>query len=115
MPQFYKNLKSTDKAMIEARTEYNRVKNLPIGLIGENNMFAYGWDGEKYYVSEGVFQYLVTKIHLGFDEAKQLFNALCFMNCSEPCSKKLASAIKKSRKQKLHGDSLFWFFCDNIK
>ena len=114
MPQFATHLPATDKAMKGARAEYNRVKNLPIGLIGENNQFAYGWDGDKYYVTEGVFQYLVTKMHLVIDEAKQLFNALSFNNCSEPCSKQITSALKEGRKQNLSGDSLFWFLTDKI-
>ncbi|PIB27194.1 hypothetical protein BFP78_15795 [Gaetbulibacter sp. 5U11] len=114
MPQFYNNLPSTDKAMKEARAEYNRIKNLPIGLIGENNQFAYGWDGDKYYVVEGAFQYLVTKTYLVIDEAKQLFNALSFNNSSEPCQKQITYAIKEARKQKLSGDNLFWFLTDKI-
>lgn len=110
MPQFSKHLPSTDKAMKEARAEYNRVRSLTIGLIGESNQFAYGWDGDKYYVTEGALNHLVTKVHLTIDEAKELFNALSFNDCSEPCPKQIGSALKESRNQKLSGDDLFWFF-----
>lgn len=114
MPQFSNHLPASARAIKEARTEYRRVKSLPIGLIGESASFAYGWDGKKYYVTEGVFQFFVTRIHLTMDEAKQLFNALSFNNCYDPCSKKVNYAIKEARKNRLSGDFLFWFFTDKF-
>ena len=111
MPQFYNHLPATDKAMKEARAEYNRVKNLPIGVIGENNKFAYGWDGEKYYVTEySILDYFVTKTALLFDEAKALFDALTFVGNPAPKPTEITKLVKSARKQKLSGDDLFWHF-----
>ncbi len=89
--------------------------SLPVGLIGENNKFAYGYDGEKYYVTEGAFQYVVTRMHLAFEEAKQLFEALTFENASEPCAKVVNALVKSARKQKLNGNDLFWHFVKGLR
>jgi len=115
MPQFSEHLPVTEKAMKDARYEYRRAKTLPIGLIGENNKFAYGYDGNKYYVTEGVLYHLITKICLTLSEAKQLYNALSF-NCEfEACSSTVSKAIKASRKKQLSEDGLFWFLVEEIK
>ena len=89
--------------------------SLPIGTIGENSNFSYGYDGKKYYVTEGAFQYLVTRIHLTFDEAKQLFEALTFINSESTCIKKVSNVIKTARKAKWQGNDLFWWFVKTLK
>jgi hypothetical protein len=89
--------------------------SLPIGTIAENLNFSYGYDGKKYYVTEGAFQYLVTRIHLTFDEAKQLFEALTFNNVEDICTKKVSNVIKSARKSKFEGDNLFWHFVKSLK
>ena len=113
MPKFYTHTPKSQGNMKDVRVG-NRKASLPIGLIGESSSFAYGYDGDKYYVTEGVFQYLVTGVNLAFDEAKQLFNALDFNNSIEPSVKSVSSAIKDSRKEKLSGDDLFWFLTDKF-
>jgi len=87
----------------------------PIGVISKNGEFEYGYDGDKYYVTESVFKFFVTKIHLSFDEAKQLCNALSFIEALAPCTKKVALSIKNARKQKLSGDTLFWHFTETVQ
>ena len=94
--------------------ENSRPLSLPIGLIATSKEFAYGYDGGKYYVSEGVFEYLVTRISLSLDEAKQLFNALTFIEASEPSPSSINIAIKLSRRQKLSGDDLFWMLTEKL-
>ena len=90
--------------------------SLPVGLIGENNNFAYGYDGEKYYVTENsILDYLVTKTYLTFDEAKQLFDALTFNNEHAPAPTKVTRLIKSARKQKLNNDNLFWHFVEGLR
>jgi len=115
MPQFNYH---TPKASSTMRSQINKMKmtkfTLPAGLISENNLFSYGYDGDKYYVSEGVMQYLVTGMHLVLDEAKELFNALTFNDCSEPCTKVISNSIREARKLKIHGDDLFWFLTDKL-
>ena len=88
--------------------------SLPVGLIGENNDFAYGYDGDKYYVTEGSFQYIVTRMHLSFDEAKHLFEALTFQNASEPCTKVINALVKYARINKINGKDLFWHFVKGL-
>ena len=91
------------------------LSGLPIGIIAENNLYAYGFDGQKYYVVEGVLQYYITKIHLTFDEAKQIFDALTFVGNVEICTKKIGSLVKLARKNKLFGQNLFWFFVKKVR
>jgi len=90
-------------------------QSLPIGVIGENNLFAYGFDGKKYWVSEGILGYYVAKIHLSFEESKQLFDALTFEAPSEICTKNISNLVRISRKKKLFGKNLFFFFVKNIR
>jgi hypothetical protein len=117
MPQFAIHTPMTSQ---DLRASINKSKlsktTLPIGLIGESKglNFVYGYDGDKYYVAESVFEYLVTRVHLTFDEAKELFNALVFIDKTEPLTKSVSLAIKEARKQKLSGGDLFWFLTDNI-
>ena len=113
MPQFYTHIAKSQGDMKEIR-ENSRPVSLPIGLIGENKDFAYGFDGDKYYVTEGVFGYIVTGIHLAYDEAKQLFNALTFIEASEPSVSVINTAIKLARKKSLSGDDLFWMLTEKI-
>jgi len=88
--------------------------SLPVGVIGENASFAYGYDGDKYYVTEGVFEHFVTRVSLSFDEAKQLFEALTFSNAVEPCAKMISKLISSARKNNLKGMDLFWHFENGI-
>ena len=111
MPLFNTNLPTTQGDLTKARL--NKVL-LPIGTIGESNNFKYGFDGDYYYVTEGILDYLVTRIHLQFDEAKQLFDALNFLEASEPNPKLIASTIRNARKQKLKGIELFWYFVESL-
>ena len=108
MPQFNYHTPKTQsdmKAMRMSRT------TLPVGLIGKNNSFSYGYDGEIYYVTEySILDYFVTKTALFFDEAKALFEALTFVGNPAPKPTKITKIIKSARKQKLSGDDLFWYF-----
>lgn len=89
--------------------------SLPIGTIAEKHNFSYGYDGKKYYVTEGCLRHLVTRIHLTFDEAKQLFDALCFNFPNNPNSKEISALIRQSRKEKLEGYDLFGLLtCYNL-
>ncbi len=112
MPKFNLHTPKTQSDMKAMRMSQ---VSLPVGLIGENNNFAYGYDGEKYYVTEGAFQYVVTRVHLAFEEAKQLFEALTFENASEPCAKVVNTLVKSARKQKLNGNDLFWHFVKGLR
>lgn len=108
MPQF--NL-HTPKTQSDMKAQRMNRTTLPIGLIGENNNFAYGYDGEKYYVTEySILDYFVTKTALLFDEAKALFEALIFVGKSAPKPTEITKLVKSARKQKLSGDELFWHF-----
>jgi hypothetical protein len=112
MAQFNIHSPKTQGDMKSIR-EASRKQVLPIGLISENRNFAYGYDGDKYYVTESI-GYLVTRMQLAFEEAKQLFNALTFVEASEPKSDTINSLVKSSRKQDLSGDNLFWFYVDGL-
>jgi len=90
-------------------------KQLPAGLIAEGRNFNYGYGGEYYYVSEGVVGFLVTKVHLSFDEAKSLFSALEFIGSSEPSPAMVSSVVKESRRARVCGDRLLWFFVDRLE
>ncbi len=83
-------------------------------LISENHNFSYGFNGDYYYVAESAFGYLVTRMQLAFEEAKQLFNALTFAEASEPKAIDINNLIKSSRKEGLSGDNLFWFYVDAL-
>jgi len=109
MPSFYNNTITTQSDMKTARA--NRVK-LPIGTIGENLKFSYGFDGSTYYVTESVMEYLVTKAKMSFDEAKALFDALTWNDKDAPMQTKVSSLLKKARKE--NPTSLFWFFVESL-
>ena len=111
MPLFNTNLPTPLGNLAKARK--NKIK-LPVGTIGESNNFSYGFNGEYYYVTEGILEYYVTKIHLKFDEAKQLFDSLNFIDAVEPSPKTVAVAIRSARKSRLKGANLFWHFVDTI-
>ena len=116
MPQFSLHTPESQGDMAAIRRVY-RMENpsLPIGVIGESHNYKWGYNGEYYYVTEGVFEFLVTQIHLCLDEAKQLFESLNFCECSEPCQKAISMAVKGARKKKLSGDDLMWFFYDALE
>ena len=108
MPQFNFHTPKTQSDMKAIRMNKT---TLPVGLIGENNDFAYGYDGEKYYVTEcSLLDYFVTKTALFFDEAKALFEALTFVGGAAPKPTEITKLIKSARKQKLSGSDLFWHF-----
>lgn len=116
MPQFYPH---TPKSQCEMKAirEFFRVSKvlLPIGLIGENSNFAYGYDGEKYYVTEySILDYFVTKTALSFEEAKALFEALTFVGNPAPRPTRITELVKSARKQKISDNDLFWYFEEAI-
>ena len=113
MPQFNLHAPKTQGDMKAMRM--NNTK-LPVGLIGENSNFAYGYDGEKYYVTEySILDYFVTKTELVFEEAKALFDALTFVGKPAPKPTEITKLVKFARKQKLIGDDLFWHFEEGIQ
>lgn len=115
MPQFYPHTPTSQGDMAAIRKASRASKQvLPIGIIGEGINFSWGYNGEFYFVSEGVLEYLVTRIHLTLEEAGKLFEALNFTESSEPCQQTIFKAIKTSRKEKLIGDKLMWFFVDAL-
>ncbi len=113
MPQF----NDTPRHISDIRREIKMSKfnqSNPIGIISESLNFAYGFDGDKYYVTEGAFYHLVSKAVLFFDEAKNLYNALVWNNENAPEPKVITKLVKEYRKLKLSGDNGFWFFVDNL-
>lgn len=116
MPQFSHHAPATQSDLLAARRLANiNQKHFPVGVIGESSDFEWGFSGDHYYVAEGAFSFLVSKVHLAIDEAKQLFNALTFIDASEPSSKDISLAVKLARKQRLSGDDLMWFFADKLE
>ena len=115
MPMFYKHL-PTCPIRNRAAANIDRIINhrRPIGVISEGNHFAYGFDGDKYFVTQGVVCEFVTGIHLSFEEAKALFDALQWNAAGWSCYKAVTAAVRKARKKKLAGDSLFWFFQETL-
>jgi hypothetical protein len=113
MPQFNIHSPKTQSDMKAIRQQSMKAI-LPIGLISENHNFAYGYNGENYYVTESAFSYLVTRMQLAFEEAKQLFNALTFAEATEPKASDINNLIKSSRKEGLSGNNLFWFYVDGL-
>lgn len=108
MPQFYKH---TPKSQADMAAERKRRTSLPVGLIGVNSQFSYGYNGSTYYVTEySIFDYFVTKTELSFEEAKALFEALTFAGNPAPKPIEVTRLIREARRKKLSGDELFWFF-----
>lgn len=115
MPQFSYHTPTSQGDMAARRKANKSLKQkLPTGKIGENTNFSWGYNGEYYYVCEGVLEHLITNIHLTLEEAKRLFESLSFIDSSEPCPKSISQAIKGSRKDELKGDDLMWFFVDAL-
>jgi hypothetical protein len=115
MPQFSYHAPATQSDLAKSRFLAKlQQSDFPVGLIGSQNGFSWGYDGSSYYVSEGVFEFLVTNMKLSLDQAKQLFNALNFINAIEPSSKAISRAIKLARKKHLLGDDLMWFFIEEL-
>lgn len=108
MPQFNKHTPKSQGDM-KAIRENNRVQSLPTGIIAESLGYAYGYDGDTYYVTEGSFYHLVTRMSLSQDEARQLFNVLDFEQLIEPHPKTISRVIKSARRLKLSNDELFWY------
>jgi hypothetical protein len=117
MPQFNQLLTTPqgDMAARRAKAKLSKKSNHPIEVIGEGANFSWGYNGKYYYVTEGVFDHLVTCTHLSLEEAKRLYESLVFTESIEPCSKLISQTIKNSRKEKLNGDDLMWFFVDALE
>ena len=116
MPQFSIHTPKAQCDMKQIRMQYKMQKTtLPIGIIGQSTNFAYGYDGEKYYVTEySILDYLVTNMNLFFEEAKYLFEALTFVGNPAPQPKLITKIIKSARKQKLTNQDLFWHIVDSL-
>jgi hypothetical protein len=115
MPQFSYHAPATQSDLANSRFLAKlQQSDFPVGLIGSKDGFSWGYDGSSYYVAEGVFEFLVTKMKLSLDQAKQLFNALNFINAIEPSPKAISRAIKLARKKLLLGDDLMWFFIEEL-
>ena len=116
MPQFSKH---TPIASSTIRKKINMEKAIsdykPIGVIGKNSSYAYGYNGRSYYVTEGVFSYLLTTTYLTFDEAKNLFEACTFVGYAPDKPKAITSIVKAARKLKLKEAELMYFFIDQLE
>lgn len=119
MPAFFTHTpihSSTLRASINAQklTDYKK----PIGVIGNSLDKAYGFNGDSYYVEIGVFPALAFgTMKMDFEQAKAAYNAILFfdidpMKWDFDAAKK---ALKQSRKNKLSGDALMFFFGDSFK
>jgi hypothetical protein len=91
----------------------------PIGVIGENLNYSYGYEGDgRYYVTAGILGELVCgRMKLTFDQSKQLFDALNFsdMKPEHLNYNNCISALKIARKNKIEGKELFWLFLNAIR
>lgn len=113
MPQFSIHTPKTQSDMRHIRkVEKLRQQHLPIGVIGQQGEFSWGYNGTSYYVSEGVWDYLVTRVHMTLDEAKQLFNALVWIEAKDTLLKIISNLIRSIRKLNISGDELMWKFID---
>lgn len=115
MPQFALHAPKTQSDMANLRQKF-RLDNavLPVGVIGESKNFAYGYNGEYYYVTEGILCHLVTRKHLSFEESQKLFEALNWTEHSEPCPKTISTLIAGARKDGLIGDDLLFHFINSF-
>jgi hypothetical protein len=115
MPKFSYHVPVSQGDMAAIRKLASASKqSLPLGKIGESHNFSWGYEGNFYYVAEGVFEHLVTRIHLSLEEAKSLFEALVFIESVEPSQQLVSQAINASRKGMYVGDELMWFFVDEL-
>ena len=112
MPQFFSTLPTPQGVYTESRKRRLNTQN-PVGLIGQQGDYTYGFDGRKYWVAEGVLQTLVTLVHLTFDEAKMLFEALVWVS-SEVDYSRVNQAVRAGRKAKYNGQTLFWFYVEQL-
>jgi len=88
---------------------------LPVGVIGENSRFSYGYNGKSYYVTEGSLEHLITRMELSLEEAKQMYTALSFTEVEAPNSKTINGMVKRTRKDKLtNPDDLFNYFANQL-
>jgi hypothetical protein len=115
MPQFSIHTPKSqgDMAAIRKFAQLSK-RSLPIGVIGENNNFSWGFNGKYYYVTQGVLSHLLTQAHLSLAEAEKIFEALTFGNVEDVCSKALYITINQARKTGLSGDDLMWFYFDAL-
>lgn len=112
MPQFSHHIPITQSDMALHRMSQF---SLPVGVIGAEGNYSWGYNGDCYYVTEGVLDHLVTTIKLSLDEAKQLFTALGFVCLSEVPVKVISDGIRVARKQYFSHDNLMWFLVDHIE
>jgi hypothetical protein len=113
MPQFSHHTPVSQGDLAHARKVAKLLQtHFPVGCIGEQGNFSWGFNGTTYYVAEGVLEHTVTKKVLSIDEAKQLFNALVFNAISEVHSSIIVKAINQAKKHRLSGDDLMWFLTD---
>ena len=97
------------------KTTNNQNHPEKIGHIAETFKYAWGWDGKKYYVTEGVCESYVTMIHLTRSEAKTLFlGMICwFAPCwSDPAE--ISPMIREARKLKLEGQDMELFYMERL-
>ena len=92
------------------------------GLIGETlidgNLITYGYDGESYYVSLGVYEILAFgRMKMTFNQAKAAFDAIEFysIDINKWNFQGAKKALRDARKEKLSGDELMFFFGDLFK
>ena len=114
MPAFFTHTpihSSTVRASINAQKLMDYKK--PIGVIAESLDKAYGFDGDKYYLTVGCLPtYAFGTMKMDFDQAKSAYEAILFFNI-EPMNwdfNKAKEALKSARKNKLTGDKLMFFF-----
>lgn len=90
----------------------------PIGVIRESIDKAYGFNGDNYYVTILCCQtFAFGSMKLTFEQAKSAYEAILFFNIDVTnwdfdSAKK---SLKESRKNKLTGDALMFFFGESFK
>jgi len=75
---------------------------------------SYGFGGDKYYVTIGSSERLLTRMALSMDEANQLSILFNFDELIDPTAKDVNRVIKSARKNKLKGDELFWYLQNEL-
>lgn len=121
MPMFHN---SAPKSISSVRASVNASKLVnykrPIDIIGHSGIFSYGYDGYKYYVTEGVFPSILTTARLSLDKAKALFDACTLATAPHGYGfgldpKAVTASVKEARRKKLTGDDLLWHFVDLLE
>ena len=90
----------------------------PVGVIGKSSDVQYGFDGETYFVSIGILEYLAFgRMKITFQQAKAVYDAILFFdidvdNWNFDLAKKV---LKDARKLSLSDDDLMFFFGESLK